>query len=93
MDDLDELLRALAHPARRAILQQCTGCWVAAGDLVEELGLAPATVSEHLRVLRKTGLVELQVEGTWRRYKTRPRVLDAAVRELGKLLPERTSRR
>jgi DNA-binding transcriptional ArsR family regulator len=77
--DLDELLRALAHPARRALVTRCIGEWVAAGTLVDELDLAAATVSEHLKVLRKVGLVELQVDGTWRRYRAAPsRVREAA---------------
>ncbi len=69
-DELDELLRALAHPTRRWIIRRCHDQWVAAGDLVGESGLAAATVSEHLKVLRKNGLVELRAEGTWRRYRT-----------------------
>ena len=70
-DELDEVLRALAHPTRRWIVVRCRHDWVAAGTLTDELALAPATVSEHLKVLRKTGLVELQTDGAWRRYRTR----------------------
>jgi DNA-binding transcriptional ArsR family regulator len=80
--ELDELLRALAHPARRSIVSRCLGEWVPAGTLVDELGLAPATVSEHLKVLRKTGLIELQVDGTWRRYRSLPDRLDASLAAL-----------
>lgn len=87
-DDLDELLRALAHPTRRWIVRRCHDEWVAAGDLSAESELAPATVSEHLKVLRKTGLVELQVEGTWRRYRTVPSRLAGVVDDLGRLLPQ-----
>ena len=93
MDDIDELLRALAHTARRAILRRCADEWVAAGDLAAELDLAPATVSEHLRVLRKTGLVELQVDATWRRYRTRSDTLDIATSHLTNLLSTRTTSR
>jgi DNA-binding transcriptional ArsR family regulator len=85
--DLDELLRALAHPARRAILRRCTADWVAAGDLVIELELAPATVSEHLRVLRKTELVDMQISGTWRLYRTRPTTIGAVLHTLKTELP------
>lgn len=76
-DEFDELLRALAHPARRAIVTRCLGTWMSAGRLTEELDLAPATVSEHLKVLRKTGLVELQADGKWRRYRTCPARVEA----------------
>lgn len=53
-----EVARALAHPARVRMLellcerQSCLG-----RELVRELGLAPSTVSEHLRILREAGLV------------------------------------
>lgn len=57
--------KALAHPARVAILQyllkqQTCIC----GDLVEELPLAQATVSQHLKELKAIGLIKGTVEGT-----------------------------
>jgi DNA-binding transcriptional ArsR family regulator len=69
-EPLDELLRALAHPARRQILAVAAAAPVSAGTLARTLGLANATTSEHLRVLRKTGLVTMTVQGTWRLYRT-----------------------
>jgi DNA-binding transcriptional ArsR family regulator len=91
-DDLDEMLRALAHPARRAVLHRCVGEWVAAGDLAGELDLAPATVSEHLKVLRKVGFVELQIDGTWRRYRSVPSRIDEVTQRLAEALPQPTVR-
>jgi DNA-binding transcriptional ArsR family regulator len=85
--DLDEGLRALSHPARREILTRCTGKWVAAGDLASALDLAPATTSEHLKVLRKSGLVELEIDGTWRRYRTVTTSLDNLIATLSALYP------
>ena len=67
---LDALLRALAHPARRQILVAAAAAPVSAGTLARALGLANATTSEHLRVLRKTRLVTMTVQGTWRLYRT-----------------------
>jgi len=57
--------KALAHPARIAILQhllkrQTCIC----GDLVGELPLAQATVSQHLKELKASGLIQGTVEGT-----------------------------
>jgi DNA-binding transcriptional ArsR family regulator len=76
---VDELLRALAHPARRQILAAAADRPVSAGALARELGLANATTSEHLKVLRKTGLVTMTVDGTWRLYETdRARVAEAS---------------
>jgi DNA-binding transcriptional ArsR family regulator len=85
--DLDDGLRALSHPARREILMRCTGKWVAAGDLASALDVAPATTSEHLKVLRKSGLVELEVDGTWRRYRTVTAALDNLIATLSALFP------
>lgn len=66
------MLRALAHEERRRILQACLGEAQAAGDLAAASGLAPASVSEHLKVLRKTGLVILERQGRFRLYRTAP---------------------
>jgi DNA-binding transcriptional ArsR family regulator len=68
--DADELLRALAHPARREILRRCWAGPVTAGALGSALDLAAASTSEHLRVLRKVGLVVLTKDGTFRWYHT-----------------------
>ena len=59
------MAKALAHPARVAILQYlvkknaCVG-----GDLVEELGLAQPTTSQHLKELKNAGIIQGTVEGT-----------------------------
>lgn len=58
------LARALSHPARVAILRllaERRGC--ICGEIVDELPLAQATVSQHLKVLKSAGLVEGEVEG------------------------------
>ncbi len=57
-------LKALAHPARIAILQhliRANAC--ICGDLVDELGLAQATISQHLRELKNAGLIQGTIEG------------------------------
>lgn len=59
------LLKALAHPARIAILQQlikANAC--ICGDLVDELGLAQATISQHLKELKTAGIIKGTIEGT-----------------------------
>jgi ArsR family transcriptional regulator len=66
---LATMAKALAHPARIAILRllahrpTCT-----TGDLVAEFPLAQSTVSEHLRILREAGLVQGEIEGPRTRY-------------------------
>jgi DNA-binding transcriptional ArsR family regulator len=57
------IAKALAHPARIHILrllqqkQSCIGC-----DVVDEIGLAQSTVSEHLRILKTAGLISGEIE-------------------------------
>ncbi|MBT8180595.1 MAG: metalloregulator ArsR/SmtB family transcription factor, partial [Eudoraea sp.] len=53
------------HPARVAILQQLfkmDTCYC--GDLVDEIGLAQPTISQHLKELKYLGLIKGTVEGT-----------------------------
>ena len=61
---LATLIKALAHPARIAILQHLikTNACVC-GSIVEELGLAQATISQHLKELKNAGLIQGTIEG------------------------------
>ena len=62
---LANLLKALAHPARIAIIQHLIKAeHCICGDLVEELGLAQATISQHLKELKSIGIIKGCVEGT-----------------------------
>lgn len=57
--------KAFAHPARVAIIQrlfELQSC--VCGDLVLEIGLAQATISQHLKELKLLGLIKGSVEGT-----------------------------
>jgi DNA-binding transcriptional ArsR family regulator len=63
-NQLSTLLKAMAHPARIAILQrilESKSC--ICGDLVEELGLAQPTISQHLKELKLAGIIQGSVEG------------------------------
>jgi predicted transcriptional regulator len=58
------LLKAIAHPARIAILQQIISANACiCGDLVDELGLAQATISQHLKELKSAGIIQGTIEG------------------------------
>lgn len=62
---LATMLKALAHPARIAIIQHLVKAQACiCGDLVEELGLAQATISQHLKELKNIGIIKGCVEGT-----------------------------
>jgi DNA-binding transcriptional ArsR family regulator len=78
---LSSMMKALAHPARIAIIQhlvRINSC--ICGDLVDELGLAQPTISQHLKELKNIGLIQGTIEGTsvcycidpkiWKQFKT-----------------------
>ncbi|MEM1134535.1 MAG: metalloregulator ArsR/SmtB family transcription factor [Bacteroidota bacterium] len=59
-----QIAKALAHPARIAIIKyllEANAC--INGDLVQELGLAQATISQHLRELKEIGIIHGTIEG------------------------------
>lgn len=62
---LAEFAKAFGHPARIAIIQhllKVDAC--VCGDLVDELPLSQSTVSQHLKELKKAGIIKGEVEGT-----------------------------
>jgi DNA-binding transcriptional ArsR family regulator len=63
-NELASLAKALGHPARIAILQflsQQNAC--VCGELVDQLPLSQSTVSQHLKELKKVGLIKGDIEG------------------------------
>jgi DNA-binding transcriptional ArsR family regulator len=64
-NELAVIAKAFAHPARIAIIQhllKANAC--INGDLVSELGLAQATISQHLRELKDVGIIHGSIEGS-----------------------------
>lgn len=84
-EQMDELLRALSHADRRMFVRLCKAQAVPAGELAEQSQLALASVSEHLKVLRKTGLLDLERDGRFRLYRTNQKLLSAVLETLAKL--------
>lgn len=81
---LAQLMKALAHPARIAILQQIiksSSC--ICGDLVVDLGLAQATISQHLKELKNAELIQGTIEGTSICYCINPETWRLLEKELG----------
>ena len=61
---LAKLAWALAHPARVRIVRMLlsrTSC--ICGEIVDEMPLAQSTVSQHLKILKETGLVQGEIDG------------------------------
>lgn len=74
-NDIANMAKAIAHPARIAILQYLVkknAC--ICGDLVDELGLAQATTSQHLKELKNAGIIHGAIEGTSVCYCINPKV-------------------
>ena len=58
------LFKALAHPARLAILQYLAETKVCiTGDISDELPLSRTTVNQHLKELKNAGLIQGHVDG------------------------------
>src|SRR5210317_2305841 len=72
-NDLAHAAKAFSHPARVAIIQyllKTNAC--INGDLVQELGLAQATISQHLRELKTIGIIQGTIEGASMSYCINP---------------------
>ncbi len=64
-NEIARFAKAFGHPARVAIVQhlfKTNSC--ICGDLVLEIGLAQATISQHLKELKSLGLIQGTIEGT-----------------------------
>jgi len=88
---LDRFLHAIADPTRRRILRALKergGCsldketGLCAGDIEERVRLAQPTVSHHMRILEKAGLVEAKREGHWRWYRRNEKLIAEMMRAL-----------
>lgn len=66
---IEDAIRALAHPGRRAMLQLVWDRERTASALAEAAGLSKSAASQHLKLLREAGLVEVRVEATHRLYR------------------------
>ncbi len=86
-EELASVAKALGHPARIRIVrlllekQSCIGC-----DIVDEVGLAQSTVSEHLRILKAAGIITGEIERPRVCYSLNPRRLDPLARLLEAVL-------
>lgn len=59
------IAKVLAHPARIAILQELMKLNTCiCGELVTEIGLAQATISQHLKELKSIGIIKGTIDGT-----------------------------
>jgi len=86
--DVQSVLEALSSPVRREILWLIWREELPAGQIAAASGVTAPTVSEHLRVLRRAGLVIMRADGNFRRYRAR----QEGVRGLQAMLLDETAK-
>jgi len=93
--DIDEILKALSNPVRREILAWLkepethfaaqNHPWeegVCVGRIFERAGLSQSTVSTHMAVLERAGLVTSQRSGQWVLYKRDEKAIKAFLQQM-----------
>ncbi len=73
---MDAALRAIAEPRRREILRLIQDEELPAGEIASHFEVTRPAISQHLTVLKATGLVVERREGTRRLYRARPAGLE-----------------
>jgi ArsR family transcriptional regulator len=101
-ETLDRALHAIADPTRRRILRALKvgaaeakqtaqkaggfGACLCAGDIEAKVSLSQPTISHHMAILTKAGLVDATKKGPWRWYRRNEKAIRVVVKTLrGKL--------
>ena len=69
------MLKALAEPKRRKILELVRERELSAGEIAGHFAISAPAVSQHIAVLREVGLLRQRREGSFRFYKARPEAM------------------
>ncbi len=88
-DPLDDALRAMGHPGRRAMLRLARDGERTASELAEAAGLSPSAASPHLKLLREVGLMQMRVDARRRLYRVDPERLMATRAALDEIWDDR----
>ena len=90
---MDEALRAVADPTRRAILRLVRDGELAAGEIAGHFpAISRPAVSQHLRVLADAGLVAVRPDGNRRLYRWRPEGMKDAAMFVEEMWSDRLAR-
>ena len=73
---LQDTIKALSDPTRRKILELLKKGPMSAGELGKEFDMTGATMSHHLSILKKNGLVQDQKKGTFIYYEINTSVME-----------------
>ena len=97
--DIDEIIKALSNPVRREILvwlkdpvgnfpeqEHPLELGVCAGKINQRSGLSQSTISSHLAVLQRVGLISSHRMGQWAFFKRNEEAIQAFLDEMNKQL-------
>ncbi|GGC69517.1 ArsR/SmtB family transcription factor [Undibacterium terreum] len=97
--DIDEIIKALSNPVRREILvwlkdpvtnfpeqEHALELGVCAGKINQRSGLSQSTISSHLAVLQRVGLISSHRMGQWAFFKRNEEAIQAFLDEMNKQL-------
>ena len=76
---IQQVMRALADPTRRKILEKLKKSPLAASEIADCFPISPPAVSKHLSVLKEAGLVRCRREGNFLIYELCASVLEEAI--------------
>jgi len=82
-----ETFEAVAQPTRREILRLLGGGELSAGEVASRFSVTQPAISQHLKVLRESGLISERRDGTRRLYSLRPEGLADLQSFLADVLP------
>jgi len=85
MDPLVILLKALADETRLKIMNLLSTHDLCVGALADRLGISSAAVSQHLKVMRKAGVVKGEKRGYWTHYSVESRALEQVVKRFSEV--------
>ena len=93
--DMDDIIKALAHPLRREILvwlkepkksfptqEHSFELGVCAGKIFEKAELSPSTISVHLATLQKAGLITSRKVGQWVFYSRNEQLIEKFLKQI-----------
>lgn len=77
LDELDAVLRALADPTRRAVVERLARSAAIVSDLAAPFSMALPSLMQHLNILENAGVITSEKHGRVRTVSLRPGALDA----------------
>jgi len=85
MPELVEVMKALACEQRMKIVQLLKGRALCVNAITRRLGITQSAVSQHLRVLRKAGLIVPDRRGYWTHYRVDALAMERCAGAIGRL--------